>query len=164
MRTESFDVELNEFKRYLPLELELIFEIGIQSGLRISDILLIQKKHLKGKSFRIKEKKTGKMKSVKLDKKLLERLQYYVKYKSEEDYIFQGKTLTRPITRQAVWNAFKNAAVKCGAKNNIGTHSMRKQKAVDTLRETGDINQVKDVLNHDNYNSLWTYIYNFKKE
>lgn len=56
----------------------MLFCLGLYTGLRISDILKLQVKHVKDKdSIRIKEKKTNKSKVIKINKFLKKELDIY---------------------------------------------------------------------------------------
>ena len=57
----------------------MLFCLGLYTGLRISDILKLQVKHVKDKdSIRIKEKKTNKSKVIKINKFLKKELDIYI--------------------------------------------------------------------------------------
>ena len=51
-------------------------------------------------------------------------------------------------TRQAVWKDLKRVQRAFRFEVNVGTHSMRKDYAVDLMEKYGDIERVRRALNH----------------
>ena len=78
----------------------------------------------------LKEGKTKKLRSIKLNKvaqkalqELLESLDTY----DMDDYVFMSREGdNKPITRQQALNILKEAAEAVGIKENVGTHTLRK--------------------------------------
>ena len=82
-----------------------------------------------------------------------------MKYNKFNEYLFGTNSKEHHITRQAVWKAFKKAAKEAGEQSNIGTHSMRKNKAWKVFTETNSIKEARKALNHDNSNCIIYYIW-----
>ena len=57
----------------------LLFLFGINSGLRVGDILRIRVKDVQGWHIKIKEQKTGKQKQIKMTKTLKKEVREYIK-------------------------------------------------------------------------------------
>lgn len=160
MRTNALKCDYEEFQALLSLQMSLIFEIGITTALRISDILNLKIKCLSYKKFTIKEKKTGKKREIIFHPLLRTKLKEYCQGRDLNSYIFESaKKPGKPITRQSVWKAYKRVAKRLELKYNVGTHSMRHSKARDLYLETKDIEQVKKLLNHGDFNSVATYLF-----
>ncbi|WP_250160072.1 tyrosine-type recombinase/integrase [Caloranaerobacter azorensis] len=114
------------------LKYGLLFKFGLNTGLRISDILPLKVKDIFNTNgeFRdylvIKEKKTGKEKKIKLNNALRKAIKIYIKNKnlSYEDYFFPSSKGGH-IGRIQAYRVLKEAANVIGIEN-FGTHSLRK--------------------------------------
>lgn len=111
----------------------LLFTLGINNGLRISDILNLKVYQLKplkpGQYIKIQELKTGKTNIVNINKGTHKALQDFLKSENPEDdeYIFksrQGKN--RPITKQRAWQLINEWTKNINLPGNYGTHTLRK--------------------------------------
>lgn len=161
MRVHSLEEkEQEQLYKYLSYKMRIIYQLGCKTGLRISDIIKLQKRILNIKEPTIKEQKTGKSKRFYLSKDVRLELKKIAE-KSPNEYIFGTKNKQGYITRQAVYKAFKKAAAKADIKTNIGTHSMRKNYAL-KIANKHNLKYVQNKLNHDNLNN--TLIYALDKE
>lgn len=132
-----------------------IFQLGLDTGLRISDIITLEKKRLWVREPTIKEKKTGKTKRIYIKKDLRKKL---IKYSEKhKKYVFQSRSKSGHISRQAVFKAFKKAAAQCGIEKKIGTHSMRKSYAR-RLYSKKPLKYVQCKLNHENVAETLLYV------
>lgn len=122
----------------------LALRVALHTGLRIGDVLALRPEQLKQK-FWITEQKTGKKRQVGLPEKLLQEL----RENAGECWVFPGRDPRKPRSRQAVWKDMKRAAKAFRLPVNVGTHSARKNYAVELMRKYGDIDRVKRALNHD---------------
>lgn len=159
MRTEPY----KNLEKYLTEPYKTIWEIGNATGLRISDILTLKVKHLKIEKPTIKERKTGKSKRIRIPTKTRKRLIAWTKKQPENNYIFSSDSTTGHLTRQAVFKAFKKASKQAGTKNNVGTHTMRKNYALRQYNK-GGIKYVQTKLNHDNIAESALYLLKGKDE
>lgn len=141
--------------------MNLIYDLGVTTGLRISDIVALKKDVLYVKEPTIKEQKTGKSKRFYIKKNIRTRLLKMAE-SSKNDYIFYSKSKLGHVTRQAVWKAFKKAYEKTGEKDNIGTQSMRKKYAR-KLKEKHSFTYIKNKLNHENIMTSILYCVNEKE-
>ncbi len=138
----------------------LLFQLGIYSGFRISDILNLKVKDLKGEThFRIKTKKTGKTMTLKIQKELKKDIDNYIKDKNDDEYLFKSqKGSNKPISRVHAWEILNEAAKKVGIRNNIGTHTLRKSFGYFMFQHTGDIAFVQKFLGHTTPDITLRYI------
>lgn len=145
------------FTNMLNYEYRLIYQLGCVTGLRISDIITMEKERLNIKEPTIKEQKTGKSKRIYIPKKLKDELLNYSKHNKK--YIFESTTSkSGHITRQAVWKHFKKCAEMVGIEENIGTHTMRKNHAQKLLKKGKGYKYIKNKLNHSNLADTLLYL------
>lgn len=134
-----------------------IWEIGNATGLRITDILTLQVKHLQIEKPTIREQKTGKSKRIRIPTRTRRRLLSQTRGKKPDDYIFSSKSKTGHLTRQAAFKAFKKAAAEAAASVNVGTHTMRKNYALKQYNK-GGLHFVQSKLNHSNLSESALYL------
>ena len=133
----------------------LIFAFGINTGLRISDILGLNVEDVDGKNYlEIKEKKTGKYKRFPLNTKLKFLIKNYLstqrkKYYSltGEDPLFIGKKHCR-LDRSQVYRFLNEACEKLKITVNVGTHTMRKSFGYHFYKKYNDVALLQKILNH----------------
>ena len=104
-----------------------IFILGINTNLRASDILNIKVKQVRGtKELVLKEKKTGKLRRITLNKAVLEAVRALLASSeySDEDYLFQGQR--GPLTVPTLSRMVKNWCKAINLKGNYGSHTLRK--------------------------------------
>ena len=122
----------------------IVMKTAIQTGLRISDVLLLRREKL-GRQFWIVEQKTGKKRRVNLPETLLEE----ILLRSEgSEWAFPGRDPGKHRSRQAVWKDVKRAQRAFRLPQNLGTHTARKVYAVELFDRYGDLQRVRRALNH----------------
>lgn len=132
----------------------LIFAFGINTGLRVSDILGLNVEDVKDKNYvEIKEKKTGKYKRFPLNSKLKALIKDYLKERENlyaigaEIPLFVGKKHHR-LHRSQVYRFLNEACEQLGIAANIGTHSMRKSFGYHFYKKFNDVALLQKILNH----------------
>ena len=132
----------------------LIFVFGINTGLRVSDILGLNVEDVKNKSYiEIREKKTGKYKRFPLNSKLKALIKDYLKEREilyaigAETPLFVGKKHHR-LHRSQVYRFLNEACEQLGIAVNIGTHSMRKSFGYHFYKKFNDVALLQKILNH----------------
>ena len=133
---------------------QLIWAFGINTGLRISDILGLNVEDVENKSYvEIKEKKTGKYKRFPLNKKLKQMIKDYLPERKEQyatvegEPLFVGKKHKR-LDRSQVYRFLNKACEDVGVKANIGTHTMRKTFGYFFYQKYNDVALLQKILNH----------------
>lgn len=116
----------NQNKKISALRNHLLFVIGLNFGLRISDILSLTWKDLQSDKLIIREKKTGKFNTRFLTDDIKRALEKYKTVLAEYNIIPSPDAKIFDMTKQNVIKTLKRAAVKCNFTENIGTHTMRK--------------------------------------
>ena len=143
--------DIEAMKEYLKAWNErnyMLFLFGINTGLRISDILNLRVKDVQGWHVTIKEKKTGKLKRFKMPPALKREIREYVKGKPLHHFIFQSRQgKNKPLDRRTVDWILKVAAYESGL-DNIGTHSMRKTFGYHHYKKYKDVAILMVMFNH----------------
>jgi integrase len=138
-------------KRFLKEQSErnyLLFVTGINSGLRISDILQLKVKDVKRSYFNIIEIKTKKKKRIDMTSQLQREFKKYIENKEDHEYLFKSREgLNKPITRSMAYKILRRAANYVGL-DDIGTHTMRKTFGYHLYKKTGDVALLQKILNH----------------
>ena len=142
----------------------LIWAIGINIGIRISDILALNVEDVKDKdSITIKEKKTGKLKQFPLNEKLKQLIKDYLVEReqmysiSEGNPLFIGKKHKR-LDRSQVYRDINKACKELGVLNNVGTNSMRKTFSYFFYKKYKDLAMLQKILNHKDSSTTLRYI------
>ena len=127
---------------------KLLFVFGINTGLRISDILGLNVKDVINKEFvDIREKKTKKYKKFPLNKKLQDLLKKYLKGKNDDMPLFIGVNGNR-LHRSVVYRILNDVCKQVGIKDNIGTHTLRKTFGYHHYKKFNDVVLLQKILNH----------------
>ena len=127
----------------------MLFVFGINTGLRISDILDLKVSDVKEQEHIIvKEQKTKKMKRVKLSQTLKTELDDYIKDKDSTDYLFASrKGDNKPISRVQAYRILNESAKRIGIAE-IGTHTLRKTYGYHFYQKTKDVALLQSLFNH----------------
>lgn len=153
--------DLKKFENTLSLNNKrdtLIFLLGINSGLRISDILALDVKDVKDKTFMyIKEKKTGKHKKIPINSKLKPLINEFTKYRKDAEPLFLSKFNNR-MERTQYYRILKQASIDSGFEYKIGTHSLRKTFGYHHYKKFKDIAMLQKIFNHSSPNITLRYI------
>jgi len=114
----------------------LLFTMGINFALRISDLLRLRVRDtLDGKGeikdyVYLREQKTKKEKKLKLNKAVKEALEYYfskAQVTNPDQLLFVAHRSGRPLTRIRAWQLIRSWCEKVGLSGErFGTHSLRK--------------------------------------
>jgi len=143
----------------------LLFKFGLNTGLRISDILPVKLKDIHNENgefrdyFILKENKTGKWREIKINNSLREDIEAYVKDKKliPDSYLFSSKK-GNYLGRIQAYRVLKEAAEIMGIEN-FGTHSMRKTWGYWTYKISKyNIGLIMDTFNHSSPNITLRYI------
>jgi len=153
---------INDIAGYLKLKNSrdaLLFLFGIYSGLRVSDIIKLRVRDVRGKDrVVVKETKTGKDKVLKINHVLRKEIAVYVKDMKDYEVLFKSKRgINKPISRQQAYNIINSAGKHFGMER-IGTHTMRKTFGYHIYQQTKDITLVKQLLNHSSPEITMAYI------
>ena len=143
----------------------LVFKFGLNTGLRISDIIPLKVKDIMNHNgqFRdyltLKEKKTGKEKKIKLNEAIRKAISEYIKDTklTHDSYLFPSKKGGH-IGRIQAYRVLKEAADLLGVEN-FGTHSLRKSWGYWTYKISRyNIGLIMDTFNHSSQSITLRYI------
>jgi integrase len=131
---------------------KLLWDLGIATGLRISDLVPLRVKCVLTGVINLTETKTRKNTSKHLTPQINESVRVYIaRYglRRVDFLFFPGRNCRAGlhIHRNSAYKAIRKAALYLGL-DGIGTHSMRKTHAVNKYRETNDLEAVRRALNH----------------
>lgn len=126
----------------------LLFLTGINSGLRVGDIVTLRVKDVQGWYIKVKEQKTKKIKKIKMTKNLKKEMREFVEGKPLHHYIFQSRNGTNQhLSTGMAYRVIKDAAEDLGI-DNIGTHSMRKTFGYHYYKKYKDVATLMTMFNH----------------
>ncbi|MFG6330047.1 MAG: tyrosine-type recombinase/integrase [Lachnospiraceae bacterium] len=153
---------VNDITDYLKLKNDrdaLLFMFGIYTGLRISDIIKLRVRDVRGRDrITVKETKTGKDKIIKINHVLRKSIASYVQDKKDYEVLFKSRNgINKPISRQQAYNIINSAGKHFGMEC-IGTHTMRKTFGYHIYQKTKDITLVQKLLNHSTPEFTLAYI------
>ena len=136
----------------------LIFLVGINLGLRISDILSLNVSDVKNKSLiRIKEKKTGKYKIIPINSKLKKLFFDFTKKRNENEPLFLSKYNNR-MERTQCYRIVHNACIYAGIESRSGTHTLRKTFGYHHYKKYKDVVMLQKIFNHSSPEITLRYI------
>lgn len=140
-------------KRLYPM-----FIIGLNTGLRIGDIVGLKVGQFKNKSYLSisKEKKTSKKKKIVINEAIHDVIQMYYKDCEAEEYLFKSQKGGH-IVENTAYRLLKKEFKACRLSYNTATHSMRKSHGKE-INERYGIDMAQIVLGHDNQRDTLRYI------
>ena len=158
---------------------ELLFILGINVGLRISDILKLNTEDIikhNGKTVKdyvtITEKKTGKTKKFYIGEIVKKVVEAYIKENPDaqmNSYLFKSrKGSNRPISRQQAYRIINSAAEALDLierndngviiSGEIGTHTLRKTFGYHAFQNGTSLELLMDIFNHSSKTQTLRYI------
>jgi integrase len=142
----------------------LLFVTGINTGLRISDIIKLKVSDILNDDRTVKshiciiEQKTSKRKRFKINDTLAREFLEYTKNMKMSDYLFTSrKGLNKPITRVQAYRLLNDVAEKIGLEE-IGTHTLRKTFGYWFYRKNKDVAMLQKLFNHSSPSITLRYI------
>ncbi|MFB7304054.1 site-specific integrase [Heyndrickxia sporothermodurans] len=125
-----------------------LFVFGINTGLRVSDIVPLKVSDVRGQQHVIKrEQKTGKVKRFYLNKALRAEIDAYTNGMADDDYLFPSRKGNAHITPTQAYRVLVKAADMLERKD-IGTHTMRKTFGYHHYKRNKDVAALQTLFNH----------------
>jgi len=145
-------------EKYCSQRDRFMFVFGINTGLRVSDIVKLKVKDVRGKThILIREKKTKKTKRFSLFTHLRQEIEQYIRGMEDEDYLFPSRKGNSHISTTQAYRVLVKAGEMLG-RDDIGTHTMRKTFGYAYYRKTKDIAFLQEIFNHSSSNITKRYI------
>ncbi len=149
------DLKANNERDYV------MYQIGINTGLRISDILKLRVRDIHKKThIIIRATKTGKETMIFINSTLKKAVEDYVNnYKLDlSNYLIQNKYKKhKNISRVQAYKILNKVSKKYKL-FNIGTHTLRKTFGYHFYMQTKDVALLQKILGHDNEKDTLRYI------
>lgn len=138
----------------------LLFVVGINTALRISDLLKLRGNQFIGEDgnirnrFWIKEQKRGKRHEITINQSIQEALIEYLEaypfiLKEPPSYLFFNPKTKQHIKRGLAWKFITTICKEVGLQGNYGTHSLRKTWGYHARMQGVDLALIMYKLNHN---------------
>lgn len=152
--------DINKMKKALHGRDLLLFIVGINSTLRISDLLALKVGDIRGKDLiTLTEKKTGKTKRFPWNQSVKKAVKELVPANAADaDWLFPSRKGDKAISRVQSWRVLNDAAERAGLDIQIGTHTLRKTAAYHAYKNGTDITLLMKVLNHSSARETLHYL------
>jgi integrase len=135
----------------------ILFLIGINTGLRIGDLVKMKVKDVKRKqNIFVKESKTDKPRKVNL-LNIYDEIQAYIAGVDSE-WLFLSRQGGSHITTTQAYRQLVKAAKMVDIDEGIGTHTMRKTFGYWFYKQTMDVAKLQQILNHSTPKITMDYI------
>jgi len=127
----------------------LLFAVGINTGLRIGDMLKLKVKDVRNQTHIIlKEEKTNKSKKFFINSVLRNALDNYISNMADHEYLFQSRNgNNQPLSRSQAYRILNGAGTKVGL-DSIGCHSTRKTFGYHHYKQHKDVALLQELFNH----------------
>lgn len=160
--------DINSIKRLLsnnPRDYAL-FITGINSALRGSDLARLKVGDIRGLEagdhFAIREKKTGKIRNVTINKPIFNAIQVLLALMpaaEDEDYLFASKKGKGPLCTSSINQKVKDWCRAINLRGNFGSHSLRKTWGYHARVTFGmDLASLVDCFGHSTQRQTLTYL------
>ncbi|MFD1737629.1 tyrosine-type recombinase/integrase [Bacillus salitolerans] len=156
--------KINEIKKLLQAQSQrdyLLFVLGINTGLRITDLLKIKiediwdGKHIQD-FYYSEENDCDYFLNSKVKVAIKDYLSQYPL--SKESFLFKSKKNNQPITRQQAYRIINNAASQVGVTGRIGLHTLRKTFGYHAYRKGISISLLQKIFNHSSSSETLKYL------
>ena len=148
----------------------LLFVMGINVGLRISDLLSLRISDVwhNGKCVEaivIREQKTKKYRTIALNGATEEAIERYLgslKTLNENDWLFKSRKYGTPLTKQSAHRIINQIMADCGIVGHWGTHTLRKTFAYQLYMANAEqpmiLEYLMKLLNHSSQQITLAYM------
>jgi integrase len=155
--------KISSMKKYLSGRNKLIFVLGINLGLRISDLLALKVSDFYEENGRFKkhlivvEQKTGKARRLALSTAVKREIKEQGIEYSDTAYMFPSRKGGKPIGRVQAYRILNEAAAKAGI-SEIGTHTLRKTFGHHAYKAGTPLTTLQSVFGHSSEKHTMRYI------
>lgn len=156
----SYD-DIDQISKYLRKESlrdHLLFRIGINLGLRVSDLLNLKVEDVKDKDrIVIKDNKQKRSYCFLLSESLQKEIAYFIGNRTE-GLLFRSRNSGGRLTRQRVYLILRKAAEEAGVDCPIGTHTLRKTFGYWAYQKGVSVESLRRFLGHATVGVTLKYI------
>ena len=140
---------------------EILFNIGIDNGIRTNDIVQLKANDVLGQDeINIVESKTGKTREIHFAPELKRQIKKYLNERDfESEWLFPSyKDHNEHITTQAVYRMFKRIAKGQPKLDGLTAHTMRRTFGYHYYQQTHDVVTLMKLFNHSSQAITLRYI------
>jgi integrase len=141
----------------------LLFELGIHTGLRISDLIRLRKKNVCGEWIEMVEKKTQKVTRIPLTVTIRMIIQDRCREMSDDQLLFPsrmklGDGTQHPITTRCAYDDMQQIARLFNLDGRSGCHTLRKTFGYWHYKQNRDLELLRQWFNHASQSVTLRYI------
>lgn len=153
-----------KLKEALPIRARLAWQIGEETGLRISDILNLNKKDVRSGVWVTKERKTGKYKICRISPATIHLAETYMTAfpTPHKRKLFFNMETRKPFTRQSIYKSIRATSNRLKI-DFIGAHSTRATFAQNLKRSGLSLEDIQKAMNHKSAETTKHYLSNRRK-
>lgn len=171
---KRIELATNDNQRQIAHRNKMLFLIGINVGLRASDLMQLRWSYFYKNDMTFKEsymlqpkktKKTGKFVKIFFNQTVKKAIENYVNDYPIEDlnnYLFKSRKGDNPITEKGLWKIIVDVSADAGIEKNVGSHSLRKTWArniYDNAEDkSGALVMLQECLRHSDSLTTLRYI------
>lgn len=134
-----------------------LFLFGINTGLRVSDILPLKVKDVRNQiHIRIVQRKNKQVRNVKIGH-FGNYTDEYIKGMKDEDYLFASRKGHKPISDTQAYRALRKAGEMVD-RDDVGTHTMRKTFGYFHYKRNKDVATLQQIFSHSSPSITKRYI------
>jgi len=149
------------------LKHRLILVTTYSAGLRASETINLNPKHIDSKTMLIKVKGKGKKERYTLlSKRLLVELRSYYRQYRPKTYLFPSsfkKDKDQPLSYETIRTVYEDARKKAGVKRGAGIHTLRHSFATHLLEAGYDIRKIQVLMGHARLTTTMIYLHVSRK-
>lgn len=163
IKDQELELDLVRYLNYKDKRIYIFYLLLRYTAFRASDILPLRVRDVQGDYIVIREKKTEnrinkEQRKILIHPDLKEELNIYTKDKNSWEVLFlSNKGNNKALSYTQAYRILKKASEVVGIKN-FGTHSGRKTCAYNIYKESGDLQEVKTFLMHDDSRDTARYV------
>lgn len=152
---------IKQFLKSQSLRDYLLFVMGINTGLRISELLYLRWEDVLDDDGDVKEfLQLPNLPPIYLNQQVQISISEYLNNElpNQEHFIFQSKKLSGPISRQQAYRIINRAAKEVGIPDKIGTHTLRKTYGYHAFNKGIAISLLQKIFNHTSSSETLRYL------
>lgn len=157
--------KIEELKKYLRdwnAKYYMLWLLGSNLGLRVSDVLSIRAGDVREKDhLTFRAQKTGKIQRLPINRHLRSEIAQHIRWfgLEDDDYmVWSNKGVNQPLSRTHAYAVLNKAAKACGIDSPVGTHTMRKTFGYWHYKQHKDVALLQQIFGHSSPSITLRYI------